>query len=284
MNDKLRAHLWEGGLLLIILLQYHAAFRWILHTWRENTYESWGFVALLCLLPKLRTIPPLRALPSTAHLLGICLLALVDLLLAPLRLNILSALLGICSLHLGCVAFRAYRGRWYLHAQLWLALLSLPLVFWANAAFGYQLQHLACKVAAQGLSLYGLSVDAQGTLLQLPSVTIAVDTTCSGLKLIYTGVIFGILAAPSAHSKVIQGIFWCGLIGLLFGANVMRIMSLTMAHLQFGHPVNDLTHELLGLLAFAMACGLSLFFLRWLTDRSTSIPCHGPLAAPAVTT
>jgi len=276
MSKRAPWPLWEIGLYLAIGLYYHRALGWVVHTWSENTYESWGFIALLLLVPRLRQLPGQRPVPSARHLLGIVLLALVDHLLAPLKVNALSALLGICSLHLGCVSFRALRGRWYLQGQLWLALCSLPLAYWANAVFGFQLQHLATRAAAQGLGLYGLSASVQGTLLHLPGVTVAVDTACSGIKLLYTGVIFGILAAPGGRTLAVKTAYWGVLLLLLFGANVMRILCLTMAHLQLGHPIGAVAHELIGLAAFGLCLGVPLALLhtpaRWRPARTCRLP------------
>ena len=265
----------ELGLLLALAVQYHGAFVWIAGTWRDATYESWGFLALGALL--LRRPPPRRAAPSRAHLWGMAGITLADLAFAPLQLNVLSALLGVVSLHLWAVAFRAYPGRWFAQAQLWLGLLCLPAVYWANVLVGYHLQHLVTRVAAAGLGLYGLAVSSSGTLLQLPSMVIAVDTSCSGLKLLFTGVLFGVLAAPSAG--VWRGVlFWAGLLGMLFLANVMRVMSLAAGHLHLGHPVDQASHQGIGMVAFALACALALLLARRLERRGRPVCCRPPAA------
>ena len=254
----------ELCLLAALALQYHAAFAWVAGTWRDATYESWGFLALGALL--LRRLPPRRPLLSRAHLGGLVAVALVDLACAPLQLNVLSAVLGVVSLHLWAVTFRAYPGRWFGQAQLWLGLLCLPAVYWANVLFGYHLQHLVTRIAATGLGLYGLPVTSSGTLLQLPSVVIAVDTSCSGLKLLYTGVLFGVLARPSMGAG--RGVlFWAGLLALLLAANVVRVMSLAAGHLHLGRPVGEAAHQGIGLVAFAMACTLALLLARALDHR-----------------
>ncbi len=262
----------EIGLLAALLVHYHQALLWIAGTWRDATYESWGFLALGALL--LRRVPPRRAAPSRPHLLGLAGVLLLEVACAPLALNVLSALLGVVSLHLWAVAFRSYPGRWYAQAQLWLGLLSLPAVYWANIVAGYHLQHMVTRLAAAGLSLYGWPVTSSGTVLQLPAMTVAVDSTCSGLKLLYTGVLFGVLAGPTAG--VGRAFFyWAGLLGLLLAANVTRVMSLAAAHLHLGRPVGETAHEAMGLVAFAMACALALLLSRILErPRPTACEVH----------
>ncbi len=254
----------ELCLLVALALRYHEAFAWVAGTWRDATYESWGFLALGALL--LRRLPPRRRHPSRGHMYGLAVVALADLALAPLGLNVLSAALGILSIHLWAVAFRSYPGRWYGHPQLWLGLLCLPAVYWANVLFGYHLQHLVTRLAAAGLGMYGLPVSSSGTLLQLPATVVAVDTSCSGLKLLYTGILFGVLAGPSG-GVLRRGLFWGSLLGLLLWANVVRVMSLAAGHLHLGRPVGEAAHQAIGLVAFSMACALALLLARRLERR-----------------
>jgi exosortase len=265
-----RGALFEVAVVIAIAVQYRTAVLWIARTWREATYESWGFLPLLLLVPRLFRLPGRRSEPSWPHLLGIAGLALGDLLSAPLQLNVLSALLGLLSLHLFTVAFRSYSGRWYLETQLWLAVLCLPAVYFGNAFFGYPLQHLVTRLAAGGLALYGIPVAARGTVLHLPDAVITVDATCSGLKLLYTGILFGLLVPTRACSTGRRVGFWVILVGLLFGANVVRVISLAVAHLYLGHPASETVHQGMGLVAFVMVCGLSLALLRRL---SRTQPC-----------
>ncbi len=159
---------FQSLLLLVIVTQYYSAFAWIIQTWNESTYESWGFLAILLLGLNIRHRPRKRKEPAQIHLSAILVLALLDLICTPLRLNILSALTALLSLHLWFTAFYHCQGRWYLHPHLWFALLSLPVVYWANILFGFHLQKFVSLIAAQWLSFYGISVTAEGPLLQLP--------------------------------------------------------------------------------------------------------------------
>jgi exosortase/archaeosortase family protein len=254
-----------------LLVQFAGALRWIGRTWSDATYESWGFLALLLLVPALLRPPPRRESPSRAYLAGLCAVCLLDLLLAGLRVHLLSALCAVVALHLWAVSFRAYPGRWWAQRQLWLGLLVLPGAFWANLLFGFQLQQLATRLAAAGLGLYGLPVTVHGTVLELPQATIAVDATCSGVKLLYSGLLFGLLAADhrppptvvgaraASHTK--RALFWVALLGGLLLANAGRVMCLALAQLQLHRPLGDSAHQAVGLLSFALVAAVSLLVL-----------------------
>jgi exosortase/archaeosortase family protein len=290
----IRGRFFELSVLAALLVQFGGAFAWVVRTWSETTYESWGFVALLVLaVVARRGIPRRRPSPSMPHLCGVLGLAMLDLLLTPLSINVVSAGLGLVAVHLWLVTFRDYQGRWFLQPQLWLALLCLPVVFWANILFGYQLQHLVSRLAAGCLGLYGLPVTAEGTVLQLPGAVVAVDSSCSGLKLLYSGVLFGVVVsydrAPPRHTAAClssphhttaaccacsgatpggpmslprRALFWLALFALLLGANVMRVLSLAVGQLQLGRPVEGWAHEGVGLVAFAMVAAAALWLWR----------------------
>lgn len=266
-NVKRSMRLLEVASLLAVLANFHRALLWIGRTWQEATYESWGALALLLLVPMLLRVPARRVAPSTRHLAGILALCLLDLALAPLGLNVLSALLGLTCLHLWAVAFREYRGSWLLQRQLWLALLCLPAVYWANVLFGYHLQSLASELAGRCLWLYGIPARVQGTVITVPGAVITVDTTCSGLKLLYSGVLFGVVATPgfTRGARAILA-FWGALLPMLLLGNVVRVLCLAMGQLFLGKPLGDVPHQAMGLVIFAGVCAAMLGVLA-LTRR-----------------
>lgn len=269
---------WELAALAAVGLQYSGAFSWVVRTWSDETYQSWGFLALALLVPTLLRLPRRREAPRPAHLVAVLALGLVDLAVAaPLRINVLSAALGLVSLHLVAVSFRCYPGRWFLLPQLWLGLACLPAVFWSNALFGYHLQHLASRLAAAGLGLYGIEVTASGTLLQLPTAVVAVDATCSGLKLLYAGLLFGLVSTPRCSAPR-RALYWGCLLSALLAANVVRIISLVVAQVAQGEPVNDTMHYGIGLAAFALVCGGCLLLARRLS-APVHTACHAGAAS-----
>jgi exosortase/archaeosortase family protein len=280
--------------LLALLLQFGAALGWLAHTWTDPSYGSAGLLPLLLLLPYWRRLPPRRSLVSLPHLWGVCALCALDgAVLAGLDINVLRAAAGLFAIHLWLVAFRDYRGRWFSQAQLWIGLLTLPLVYWGNAVGGYHLQHLAARCAAAGLrATSGTPVTSDGTLLSVGAagdlVTVAVDSSCSGLNLLYCGLLLGIVAASTARPRLglARGsLFWIVLLSLLFAANVLRIMSLATAHLLTGNALGTATHEAIGLVAFVVVAALpALLLLRTLKARRAVDAEPGDAQAAALAT
>jgi exosortase len=263
----------------LLLLQFHRALLWIAGTWTDDTYQSVGLFALMALLFVQRRPPPRRVRPSTPHLIGLSLVSLLDLLCTPLSINVLSAALAVLALHLWAVSFRRYRGRWFLHPQLLLGLLSLPAVYWVNILFGHQLQQLVGRIAGAGLALYGAPARVEGTLIHVGSAVIAVDAACSGVKLLVAGALFGLLAQPAARLSR-RLLFWIGLAAALLMANVARVLSLALAHLYLGRAPSEAVHQAIGLAAFLIACSGALLLSRRLA-RVRIVPELSPAEAPA---
>jgi exosortase len=251
-----------------VIAQFAGALAWLVRSWLNPTYESWGFLPLLLLVVVVRRLPPRRAAASVAHLWALVAVAAVDLGAAPLRLNVLRAALAVVALHLWLVAFRNYRGRWYLHAQLWVGLLCLPVVYWANALCGFHVQKLCAATAAASFSLYGLPVATDGTLLRFPGAVIAVDASCSGMKMLFAGVLLGLLATWGPMPARRRLLFWAALAALFLAANVLRVICLAVAHLGLGRAPSETAHQGIGIAAFLVAAATSLLLLRWL-QRST---------------
>ena len=135
-------------------------------------------------------------------------------------------------------------------------------MYWANVLFGYQLQSMASELAARCLWLYGMPAKVQGTVITVPGAVLAVDTSCSGLKLLYSGILFGVMASPGLNKgpKTIL-IFWGALLPMLLVANVVRVLCLAIGHLFLGRPLGDTPHQAVGLVIFAMVCGVMLVVL-----------------------
>ena len=73
----------------LLLFQFFRSLLWIASTWTDDTYQSVGFLALAVLVIWQRRLPPLRTSPSRPHLWGLVVIAVLDLLLWPLSINIL---------------------------------------------------------------------------------------------------------------------------------------------------------------------------------------------------
>jgi exosortase len=247
--------------LVALLLLFAPALIWLVGTWSSPDYGSSGFLALVLLVAfffirRARLRP--RTVIASRPLIGLLLLtAGLEVFFAPLEINVLSAALAIVALHLWSVAFFEIDGSWYAKPQLYVALCSLPVVHWGNTLFGFHLQQFATRLAGAALSLYGAAVEVDGTLLRFAHMVVAVDESCSGMRLLMGALLFGLLAQPQKR----RVLFWIALfVGVLL-ANVMRVMALALAHLWLAGPPSESFHQGVGLGLFALVCAalLSLF-------------------------
>lgn len=241
------------------ILHFAPGLRWLAGTWTDGSYDSSGFLALPLLALVWGRLPRLRPEPRWQALGGVVIVAALDLFLAPLGINILTASCAIIALHLWSLAFLDIAGRWYLQPQLYVGLAALPVVHWGNVLFGFHLQHAMTRLAGLVLRLYGAAVQVEGTLLRFPSMVVAVDESCSGVRLLAAGLIFGLLARPRRRKLL----FWC-LLGLgLLVANMTRVVALALLHLWLGGPPSEALHQGVGLGVFALVCAALLWRWRW---------------------
>jgi|GEM_PF-6562141 exosortase len=253
-----RFYRWvEWGGLALLCVQFFHALSWVAKTWTDSTYDSWGFIAFVVLVWRLRRLPARRTSPDTRYLFAVLLIQLCDLFLMRLGVNFIGALFAVFAFQFWLLAFRQYRGRFYAQPELLLALLLLPVAFWVDVVLGYPLQRLVCVLAASSLKLYGLPVEVAGTLLRLPETTIAVDSVCSGTKFLMVGIVFGLFVQPKGGLKR-RLLFWLSLPPALVLANTLRVVSLSMAEIQFGYHLGHTLHQLVGIVAFALVCGFLL--------------------------
>ncbi len=82
-------------------------------------------------------------------------------------------------------------------ALAWATLLalSLPLIATLQFYLGYPLRALTATLAAPLLGLGGLRVEASGTTLAWAGERVIVDTPCSGLRMLWTGLVLAALLA-----------------------------------------------------------------------------------------
>ena len=82
-------------------------------------------------------------------------------------------------------------------ALAWSALLalSLPLVATLQFYLGYPLRALTATLAAPLLAVGGLHVEASGTSLAWAGERVVVDTPCSGLRMLWTGLVLAAVLA-----------------------------------------------------------------------------------------
>lgn len=117
----------------------------------------------------------------------------------------------------------------------------------------------------EGLQAVGIQSIGVDTILVLESGLAQVDVPCSGIKSLWTGMLF-LIAATWIERRAIN-LRWFGIAALmgvlLFIANVARVAVLVLIGQVAGwEPIAELIHVPLGVLAFGIVCGVVLFFIR----------------------
>ncbi|MBW4692168.1 MAG: exosortase O [Lyngbya sp. HA4199-MV5] len=112
-----------------------------------------------------------------------------------------------------------------------------------------------------------------------------VDLPCSGLKSLWTGTLFLLVATWLERRSF--GLRWLGVfvvnLALLAIANVARVLTLVLvAHVWQQPAIAEILHVPLGVITFIAACGVSLFLLRWVPRSITAVQSKTePTNAPA---
>ncbi|MFO0574725.1 MAG: exosortase O [Polyangia bacterium] len=202
-----------------------------------------------------------------------------------LRLHTLAAILfglgsyGLLGLFLEAAAWRAALGS----ALLFIAV--LPFGAHGNSYLGLGVR-LVCAHAVQA-ALSGLSIGAVSaqTILVLENGIAHIDVPCSGLRSLWAGGLFYLLATWALRRQT--GLRWAlgGLLlgGLLVLANTARVLALVVLELHLKlHGVGEVLHLPLGVIGFLFACGAALLYLYALPAQPplASGP-EAPVAAPA---
>lgn len=139
-----------------------------------------------------------------------------------------------------------------------LLVLSLPLIATLQFYAGYPLRVAATALCVPLLRLGGLTVSAQGTTLTWAGECVIVDAPCSGIQMLWTGLV---LASALACLQRLSTRSSISLIqrasAIVFAANVLRATVLFCTETRLW-PAPQGAHEIIGLIMFAFAAGLIL--------------------------
>jgi len=178
----------RAAAVLALLVAGWPVLRWYALRLGDGSDEPHGLAALAAALFFAPWAAWREPLPPRRHAL------LATLLLAycvafPFAPPLVRALLFVAALGLAA----APRG----FAVAWSSLLalSLPLVATLQFYLGYPLRALTAFLAAPLLALGGLRVEASGTTLAWAGERVIVDTPCSGLRMLWTGLVLAAVLA-----------------------------------------------------------------------------------------
>lgn len=270
-----------GKLLLggLVLALHAPTLRWLgriftdVH-FRLNAYLLLALVALVGLRlhavvrERPRVVDLLRAPPRAARApIALLLVSELAFLVAArwLDANIVAAVLLGTSLY-------AVAGL-YISPTSWRRGLPGLLVFLAVLPFGEALEayagmparHLTARIVEHTLAMGRIASIPAETVLVLESGLVYVDAPCSGVRSLWTGLVFfsgatWLQRAPIDARWILRGVVF---VALLVTANVFRVFAIVLlAPVAGAHQLAAIVHEPLGILGFVAACAVGYLLLR----------------------
>jgi exosortase O len=182
-----------------------------------------------------------------------------------LDINTLSAsLFGLATY--GLVGLWMSPRRWLAGLPAALLLIgTLPFGEHMETFIGYPMRIATARIIQEGLHAVGISSVGVDTILVLESGLAQVDIPCSGIKSLWTGMLFLIAATWIERSAInVRWFVIAAIMGaLLFVANVARVGMLVLIGQVAGLDLMaELVHVPLGVLAFGLVCGVVLLLIK----------------------
>jgi exosortase O len=152
---------------------------------------------------------------------------------------------------------------------------ALPFGEHLQTFVGYPVRIATARIIQEGLQAMGVYSVGVDTILVFESGLAQVDIPCSGIKSLWTGMLFLIAATWIERSSI--NLRWFGIAAmmgmLLFAANVARVAVLVFVGPVAGwEMVAELIHVPLGVLAFGVVCGVVLLLIRTQKPSDFQIP------------
>ncbi len=147
---------------------------------------------------------------------------------------------------------------------------------------GYPMRILTAAIVGDGLAAAGVASIGVDTILIFENGVSQIDLPCSGVKSLWTGMLF-LLAATWVEERpltkrwfLIANLF----VGLLFIANLARVAILvTIGEVMGWHMTAEMLHVPLGVLGFAAACAAAVWLLRRIETRDWRLEAKQSLAS-----
>jgi exosortase/archaeosortase family protein len=249
------------------------------------TWESWRFyfgrvaatpddalalivVVLVVGMAGVRRSPlaPVTRLPLAALALLLAGYAASRLVLPPIARAGLAVALTLFCFHVTVFRQRPPPAVWGLSG------LALPILPSLQFVLGYPLRVAAAALTVGRLNAHGLAVERQGTFLVWQGATVQLDAPCSGVSMLWVGLLFTLLACTLLELGAVKTLVAAvSSLVLAIAGNVLRTASLFYIETGFTAPVPSWWHEAIGLAAFALSTGA----MGWVLVRLQA--CGRPL-------
>ncbi len=201
-----------------------------------------------------------------------------------LAINVISAsLFGLGTY--GILGLWLSPTRWRAGLPLALLLvLTLPFGDHLQTFLGYPLRIFTAQLVQTSLQFLHIPSLTTETILRLENGVAQIDIPCSGIKSLWTGLLF--LLGVSWLERAPLNLRWLGIAlvsaALFVMANFLRVLLLVLMGQWANQPhLADLVHAPLGLAGFAGVCLTALVLLRWAGKLESHTYPATPVPAPS---
>ena len=152
-----------------------------------------------------------------------------------------------------------------------LAALALPVVPSLQFTLGYPMRVVSAALTVALLQAHGFVIARQGTFLLWRDEMIQFDAPCSGVNMLWAGLMLTLMACTLFRLRVPKVLLAIALsIVLTIGCNVLRASSLFYVEAGFIPQAPGWWHEGIGLAAFALSSLATLWLLLQLRDQKVT--------------
>ncbi len=265
---------------IVQVVAFYPVAQWYIRRITDGSDEPWGLAALAAALFLLAFKRSDRVRAEVCLILP----ALITLLYAvsyPFVPKLVQATLAITAL--GMTASLLRLGRPVHIPTLGLLLLSLPVIASLQFFLGYPLRVLSATLAAPLLQMSGFDVMVEGTCLRWGHRLIFVDAPCSGIRMLWTGMLLSMAAASYFELtpwRTVASAFLAGSAVML--GNVMRCAALFFPEAGIVE-IPHWCHDAVGLMAFGgVAAAVVSITFKLGREPSGSYGWHVPKARGAL--
>lgn len=169
---------------------------------------------------------------------------------------------------LGIVFSRRLKGRIIDVSVFGLLFLSLPAIPTAQFYFGYPLRVIVAKSSSALLGMLSYDVSSSGTSIFWDGKCISVDAPCSGIRMLYAGVLLVLLLGyfRNLSLKGLCLLALAGTVAVIFG-NVVRATVLFFTETGIVAFGRDFLHTAIGISVFIWIAAGIYVISEWLVKR-----------------
>lgn len=237
-------------ILFSLFLFYRNEIIWIFRTWYYKEYESFGYIALLGFILYIWKNKFQIKKGSLYILFLFTFLWAISIFIKSMNINILSSLLFICII-MTVIYYYFNENIKENPSSLLLLFLTLPWIYHINLFFGFTLRKISTELSGIFLTLWGVKVTVQGTMLFLETLRLEVGAPCSGSKYLFFTAFFLIIMGLLTKEKIVFLFPVSAIIAI--SSNVMRITSIAYLRMYLHGEESIAVHNAIGLFYFIIS-------------------------------